>query len=428
MDPITIISLVLPPVILTFFISRWMSGKEKALLDQQKEAAIREADLLRNELLQERGLLAEEKEEKSQAMQRLAALETEYKLVRQRLDDYTKDLAAQDERFKNLAQQVLEEKSHSFDVQQKKGIQSLLEPLQERIKAFEEKVEKTNHESIQRHTSLKEQISYLHQQSERVSKDANNLARALKGDYQKQGAWGELILESILDKSGLVKDREYFTQDTQVNEEGRRQRPDVVIALPDGKKLIIDSKVSLNAYQNMVNAEIEEDADISSKAHLLAVRNHVDTLSAKNYQDLYEMESPDFVLMFIPIDTAFSAALARDNHLYQYAFDKNVVIVTPSTLLATLKTVETMWRNDKQNRYALEIAGEAGKMYDKFVGFVDDMEKMGKQMDTAKNTYNSAIKKLSTGSGNLVGRAEKIKALGAKAHKKLNLSTDEDDD
>ncbi|MFZ1558863.1 MAG: DNA recombination protein RmuC, partial [Saprospiraceae bacterium] len=231
--------------------------------------------------------------------------------------------------------------------------------------------------------------------------------------------WGELILESILDKSGLEKNREYFVQVTERNDEGKMYKPDVVIQLPDGKKLIIDSKVSLNAYEMMVNADTDDEQKIAHKAHVLAVKNHIDSLASKNYHDLYKVESPDFVLMFIPIDTALSAAIQLDSELYLYAFDKNIVMVAPSTLLATLKTVDTMWRNDKQNRFAMEIAEEAGKMYDKFVGFADDMDKLGKQLNTAQSTYHDSMKKLNSGTGNLVSRAENIKALGAKANKSL---------
>ena len=233
-----------------------------------------------------------------------------------------------------------------------------------------------------------------------------------------QGNWGELILESVLDKSGLEKDREYFLQQT-FDHEGKQVRPDVIIHLPDGKRLIIDSKVSLTAYEQMIRAE-DQAIKTFEKAHLLSVRKHIDGLSAKNYHDVYQIESPDFVLLFIPIDTAFASAIKADPGLYQYAFDKNIVIVTPSTLLATLKTVDSLWKNEKQQKHALDIATEAGKMYDKFVGLVEDLDKLGKQMDTARGTYHDSMKKLKEGSGNLVGRAEKIKALGAKANKKLS--------
>jgi len=385
--------------------------RANTLLDQNK--------FMQVELAQERELLGTERNRSSDLKQDIAGLESELKNIRERFFEYRNDLESQDQRFKVLANQILEEKTQRFDVQQKKGIQELLEPLKEKIISFEEKVEKTNVASAQRHASLKEQLHFLSAQSDKVAADANNLASALKGDFKKQGNWGELILDSILEKSGLVKGREYFVQNSKRTDEGRMLRPDVIIDTPNGKKIIIDSKVSLNAYNKMVGADNDEEAKLSQRAHVLAVKKHVGELSSKNYHDLYKQESPDFVMMFIPIDTAFSAALQYDPDLYNYAFDKNIVIVSSSTLLATLKTVESMWRNDKQNKHAIEISEEAGKMYDKFVGFVEDVEKIGAQLDTVKNTYNHTWNKLTSGQGNLIKRAKRIKALGAKANKSL---------
>lgn len=355
----------------------------------------------------------------------LASATSDYQNLLQRYQSEVADADKKLHLFENIAHRILSKQSAEMDEKQKLGMKEVLEPLKERIKTFEEKIEKTNLETVQRHESLKEQMKFLYEKSDQVSKDANNLARALKGDYKKQGNWGELILESILDKSGLVKNREYFVQVSERNEQGQLHKPDVVIHLPDAKKLIIDSKVSLVAYENMINADDDDTQKIAHRAHVLAITNHINTLSQKNYHDLYKVESPDFVLMFIPIDTAFSAALQLDPNLYTYAFDRNIVIVTSSTLLATLKTVESMWRNDKQNRYAMEIAEEAGKMYDKFVGFAEDMDKLGKQLNTAQNTYHDSMKKLTTGTGNLVNRAEYIKSLGAKTNKFLPKVADE---
>jgi len=357
---------------------------------------------------------------KNQALEiKITTLEAELRHFKEKYDHLVNDTEHQLQKFENIANKVLHHQSTVMDEKQKLGIKEILDPLKEKIKTFEDKIEKTNLESVGRHESLKEQMKLLYEKSDQVSKDANNLVKALKGDYKKQGNWGELILESILDKSGLEKNREYFVQVTERNDEGKMYKPDVVIQLPDGKKLIIDSKVSLNAYEMMVNADTDDEQKIAHKAHVLAVKNHIDTLASKNYHDLYKVESPDFVLMFIPIDTALSAAILLDAELYLYAFDKNIVMVAPSTLLATLKTVDTMWRNDKQNRFAMEIAEEAGKMYDKFVGFADDMDKLGKQLNTAQSTYHDSMKKLNSGTGNLVSRAENIKALGAKANKSL---------
>ncbi len=355
-----------------------------------------------------------------------ASLESEIKFMQQNYDALVNDKAIQMQRFEQIAGKILAQQSQSMDERQKTGMKEILEPLKEKIKSFEEKIEKSNVDTAGRHESLKEQMKLLYEKSDQVSKDAGNLVKALKGDYKKQGNWGELILESILDKSGLEKNREYFVQVTERNDQGKMVKPDVVIHLPGSKRLIIDSKVSLNAYDAMVNADDEEEQKTAHKAHVLAIKNHIDNLASKNYHDLYSMESPDFVLMFIPIDTALSAAIQLDPDLYLYAFEKNIVMVAPSTLLATLKTVDTMWRNDKQNRFALEIAEEAGKMYDKFVGFVEDMDKLGKQLFTVQHTYQDAVKKMSTGTGNLLSRAENIKSLGAKANKTLpRLNSDE---
>jgi len=254
--------------------------------------------------------------------------------------------------FKNIAQKLLEEKSKTFATSQKKELNEVLNPLKERIQHFEKKVEASNKESIARHSSLKEQIVHLSDLNKQMSNEAKQLTNALKQDNKAQGNWGELILESILDKSGLEKDREYHVQNSLSTDEGKTYRPDVIIDLPDSKKIIIDSKVSLTAYNQLVNAEEAEESERNLTAHLLSLKKHIDSLAAKNYHDLYRIESPDFVMMFVPIETAFSIALQKEPGLYTYAFDKNIVIVTPSTLLATLKTVETLWRNDKQHRNA----------------------------------------------------------------------------
>ena len=334
-------------------------------------------------------------------------------------DDILKMQKNSEKHFENIANRLLEEKTQRFSETNQKNMKQILDPLNAKIKEFEQKVESTNKESIDRHSGLKEMIGHLSEQSKQVAQDANNLAKALKGDFKQQGNWGELVLQSILDRSGLTKGDEYETQVSERDEEGRLFQPDIVIKLPDNKRLIVDSKVSLVAYDQLIAAVDQDEALKHEKNHSIAIKNHINNLSSKNYHDLYQIESPDFVLMFIPIDTAFSSALRQDPTLFDYAFSKNVIIVTASTLLATLKTVETLWKNDKQNRYAQDIAAEAGKMYDKFVGFMDDMEKMGNQINTVKGTFEKSMNKLHTGSGNLVKRAEKIKELGANANKAL---------
>ena len=320
--------------------------------------------------------------------------------------------------FENLANKILEEKSSKFAKQNKESIENILNPLKEKIKTFEDKVEKTHKESIDYHAALRQQIFGLKELNEQMSREATNLTKALKGDSKMQGNWGELVLERVLEKSGLEKDREYSVQKSFTREDGSRVMPDVIINLPDGKKMIVDSKVSLTDYERYVNAE-EEDRPRFLQDHVNSIKKHVSELSAKKYEEIYEMESPDFVLMFVPIEPAFALAINRDNKLYNQAFEKNIVIVTPSTLLATLRTIDSMWNNEKQQRNAIEIARQAGALYDKFEGFVTDLTKVGRKMDEAKREYQGAMNKLVEGRGNIVTSIERLKKMGAKAKKSL---------
>ena len=321
--------------------------------------------------------------------------------------------------FENLANKILEEKTQKFTEQNKENLKNILSPLQDKILHFEKKVEDTHKESIDYHAALRQQILGLREMNAQMSKETINLTKALKGDSKMQGNWGELVLERVLEKSGLEKGREYEVQQSFTNEEGTRILPDVIINLPDGKKMIVDSKVSLTAYERYVNEEDDVQQNIYLKEHVNSVKRHVEQLSDKRYQDIYHMESPDFVLLFIPIEPAFALALQEDLNLYNKAFEKNIVIVTPSTLLATLRTIDSMWTNQKQQENALEIARQAGALYDKFEGFVSDLIKIGKKMDEAKVEYSSAMNKLTEGKGNLVTSAEKLKKMGAKAKKSL---------
>ncbi len=323
--------------------------------------------------------------------------------------------------FENLANRILEEKSVKFTEQNKENLKQILNPLQEKIQTFEQKIDNTNKENIERHAALGEHLKSLHEQNIKISTEAINLTKALKGDSKTQGNWGELILERVLEKSGLEKGREYELEKSFTVNDGERQRlrPDVIIHLPDNKKMIVDSKVSLTAYEKMVNAESEEERNLFLKEHIVSLNRHVVQLSEKKYEDLYEIESPDFVLLFVPIEPAFAVATNFDNQLYNKAFEKNIVIVTPSTLLATLRTIDSMWNNEKQQRNAIEIARQAGALYDKFDGLIADLTKVGKKMDEAKSGYKDAMNKLFEGRGNLITSVEKIKKLGAKAKKSL---------
>ncbi len=321
--------------------------------------------------------------------------------------------------FENLANKILEEKSTKFTVQNKENIQNILNPLEKKIKDFEDKVEKTHKESIDYHSALRQQILSLRELNAQMSKETLNLTRALKGDSKTQGNWGELVLERVLEKSGLEKDREYFVQQSFTNEEGKRILPDVVIHLPDNKKMVIDSKVSLTAYEKFVNTDEEIEKTTYLKEHLVSLKRHVEQLSEKKYEDIYKIESPDFVLLFIPIEPAFAVALNEDNTLYNKAFERNIVIVTPTTLLATLRTIDTMWNNEKQQRNAIEIARQAGALYDKFEGLLKDLISIGKKIDATKSDYSAAMNKLVDGRGNLITSVEKLKKMGAKAKKAL---------
>ncbi|HRV55650.1 MAG TPA: DNA recombination protein RmuC, partial [Mangrovimonas sp.] len=318
----------------------------------------------------------------------------------------------------NLANKILDEKSEKFTLQNKENIKQILNPLQEKIQTFEKKVEDSQKESISMHSALKEQLLGLKDLNQQMTKEANNLTKALKGDSKMQGNWGELVLERVLEKSGLEKDREYFVQQSFTKPDGSRLMPDVVLHLPDNKKMIIDSKVSLTDYERYANAE-EDEKPAFLKAHVNSIKKHVDQLSEKKYEDLYEIESPDFVLMFIPIEPAFAIAVTEDNSLYNKAFEKNIVIVTPSTLLATLRTVDSMWTNEKQQQNAFEIARQAGALYDKFEGLITDLTGIGKKLDSAKSDYSAAMNKLVEGKGNLITSVQKLKKMGAKAKKEL---------
>ena len=324
--------------------------------------------------------------------------------------------------FENLANKILEEKTNKFTIKNKENIEQILNPLQERLLLFEKKIEETHKESIDRHAALRQQILSLKELNEQMSKEAVNLTKALKGDSKTQGNWGELILERVLEKSGLEKGREYEMEksfNVSGDENRIRLRPDVIIHLPDNKKMIVDSKVSLTAYERYVNSEDEKEKEQALKEHINSINRHVEQLSAKKYEDLYEIESPDFVLLFIPVEPAFALAINTDNELYNKAFSKNIVIVTPSTLLATLRTIDSMWNNEKQQRNAIEIAKQAGDLYDKFSNLVDDLIKVGKKIDDAKKDYGNAMNKLVDGKGNLISRVERIKKLGIKAKKSL---------
>jgi DNA recombination protein RmuC len=352
----------------------------------------------------------------------LARRNTEFEYLQQQNLNREKELEERQQQlrkdFELLATKILDEKTEKFTLQNKENIKNILNPLQEKLQIFEKKVEDSQKESISMHSALKEQLLGLKDLNQQMTKETTNLTRALKGDSKMQGNWGELVLEHVLEKSGLEKDREYFVQQSFTTAEGSRVLPDVVLHLPDNKRMVIDSKVSLTDYERYVNAD-EDERPKFLKAHVNSIKKHIDQLSEKKYEDLYDIESPDFVLMFIPIEPAFAVAINDDNTLYNKAFEKNIVIVTPATLLATLRTVDSMWNNEKQQQNAIEIARQAGALYDKFEGLVSDLTGVGKKIDAAKDDYSAAMNKLVEGKGNLITSVQKLKKLGAKAKKDL---------
>lgn len=322
--------------------------------------------------------------------------------------------------FEMIANKILEEKTSKFTEQNKTNLDLLLTPLKDNIKAFEEKVEKVYKAESDERNTLKGVISQLMVQSKQIQEDANNLTKALKGDSKKQGNWGEVILERVLERSGLIKDREYRIQASLSGADGSRLQPDVLIDLPDDKHIVVDSKVSLVAYERFVSADTDEERESQLKQHIFSIKAHIQGLSGKNYHDLYQINSPDFVLLFIPIESSFGLAVQSDAELFNYAWDRKVVIVSPSTLLATLRTIASIWKQERQNRNVLEIARLSGSMYDKFVGFLSDMDAIGRNIRQSQDAYDKAVNKLSTGAGNLSSTSEKIKKLGAKTNKQID--------
>jgi len=356
--------------------------------------------------------------------ERIVKAEESFKSQRERLSEQENYIQTLQQQFKlefeNIANKLLDDKSKSFTEHNRTQLDVILNPFKEKLKDFEEKVDKVYKAESDERNVLKGEINKLVENNRLMSEETQNLTKALKGDQKKQGNWGEMILEKVLERSGLVKDREYRVQTSMVGPDGNRLQPDVVIDMPDGKHLIVDSKVSLVAYERLVNCDNDAEREVYAKEHVKSIQNHINDLCGKNYQDLYQINSPDFVLLFVPIESSFSVAVQLDEELFNYAWDRRVVIVSPSTLLATLGTVASIWKQERQNKNVLEIARLSGTMYDKFYNFVEDLEDIGKSLKQTEKAYDKAINKLSTGAGNLTVTADKIKKLGAKASKQLD--------
>ncbi len=367
-----------------------MNEKESALFELHGQLASRTAD---NKNLEEKLVL--QKKEVEQLQERFSI------------------------EFKNLANEILEEKTKKFTEQNKTSLDQLLKPLGEKIRDFQKKVEETYDKEAQQRFSLKEEVKRLAELNQQVSKEASNLTRALKGESKTQGNWGEVILESILEKSGLVKDREYFIQQSYTDQEGKRLQPDVIVSYPGERSIIVDSKVSLTAYEKYTATDDPGLQEKELKNHIQSIKNHIIDLSSKNYQDIYSIHSLDFVMMFLPVEPAYYLAIQQEPELWNFAYDRRILLISPTNLIAALKMVESMWRQEYQSNNAQLIAQKSGDMYDKFVGLVSDLIDVGNKLKTTQKSYEDAMNKLSAGKGNLVKRAEDLKELGLKTKKEI---------
>ena len=410
-------------VFIGIYLQKQKSNSIRQILEDREGQLLNQLEAQRKEVLAEKLAKEEIRKIKEDYAIELSKKEVDFENLLERNKEQKEEVEKLQEKFSKefqlLANKILEEKSKKFTDQNEINIKNILTPLQEKIKDFEKRVEDSNKESITRHSAMQQQLKNLQELNLQITKEASNLTKALKGDTKMQGNWGEVVLERVLEKSGLKKDSEYTVQNSFSTEDGKRVLPDVIIHLPGDKKMIVDSKVSLIAFERFVDEEDEAQKPIWIKEHVNSVKKHVDQLSAKSYHSLYEMESPDFVLLFIPLEPAFAVALQQEPQLYNLAFEKNIVIVTPSTLLATLRTIDSMWQNDRQHNNAIDIAKQAGRLYDQFKNLLDDLEKVGKQLNTVQTTYSNSMTKL-TGRGNLLSRVENLKILGAKASKQID--------
>ncbi len=399
-------------------------GEDGQKLKLELEMEVQRTENLTKDLGTINQQLSTEREKMMNLNSEHSGLKANYQNLQTRLSEQKEEVNQLQEKFriefKNLANEILEEKSKKFTDQNKINIGQVLDPLKEKIERFERKVEQSSKDSLEQNTALKTQLDHLKELNKQITKEAENLTKALKGESKTQGNWGEMQLENILDKVGLQKDVHYFKEKNLKTEEGSNQRLDYIIKMPDEKYLVLDSKVSLTAYSNYYDHEDEASQAKYLKQHLDSVYSHIKLLGEKNYQNLYEIQQPDFVLMFIANEPALTIALREDHDLYEKALDKNIVLVSTSTLLATLRTVSYIWKQDLQNKNALEIARQAGALYDKFEGFTQDLLKVGNSLRQTKENYDGAMNKLSEGNGNLVRRTEVLKELGAKASKQID--------
>ena len=405
--------------------------KKSDVLQEQKVTAEKQSlileervQLLKTEAESSNGELTKIREENIILVGRLEKAKVEYLNLQEKLQTQKNELEEIQKKFtaefENIANKILKKNSEEFTAANQKNLGDVLNPLKEKILLFERKVEDTYQKGLKDQTDLRAELKKLYDLNTKISEEANNLAKALKGDVKKQGNWGEVVLERILERSGLNEGEQgYQKQFSDTTDDGKRIQPDVIINLPDNKHIIIDSKVSLVSYERAVNAASDDERLVHVKEHLQSLKSHIKGLSEKHYQTAKSLNSPDFVLLFVPIESSFSLAIQEDHELFSFAWDQKVVIVSPSTLLATLRTIASIWQQENQTRNAMEIARQSGALYDKFAGFIFDMENIGKNIESTRKTYDSAMNKLTTGSGNLINRVENLKKLGAKTTKEL---------
>ncbi len=408
---------VLGALLLWVFLRRGLV--EKARIQERSSLFEQQLQQTEGELTRSRGTIVDLTSSLSSARAEAVHLQDQLQHERAQLQEMQQTLTDQ---FKGIADNLLLESSRRLQEQHREKLDDILVPFKESILRFEKKIDDTQREAIRDNQSLKEQLLSLQKLNLTIGEEARNLTTALKGQAKTQGNWGEVILERILEKSGLCRGREYTVQSSHLSGDGRRLQPDVVVHLPENKNLVIDSKVSLLAFERFCSCDDPAQKDAELKEHLASVRRHVKELASKSYQRLYELPSLDFVLMFIPVEPAFNEAVNADPELYTDAFEQNIIIVSTSTLLATLRTIASIWRQENQNRNAAEIARLGGEMYDKFAGLLEDLQDLGRKIGAAQNSFDDVLTKLSKGRGNLLRRAEELKKLGAKTGRSIGPS------
>ncbi|MBK5202284.1 MAG: DNA recombination protein RmuC [Prolixibacteraceae bacterium] len=427
---VLIIIVTLAVIIITNILSGTKSRKREKvtatqLSESEKQIAIRDEKInsYLQQLQREKDESIQLKSERDEAIRKQIRLQAEKENLAEKLETQMQEMKKLREKFtiefENAANKILKQNSEDFTSLNQKNIGEILNPLKEKIQLFEQKVTDTYEKGLKDQTDLKAELKKLRDMNQRISEDADHLTKALKGDVKKQGNWGEVILDRVLEFSGLTEGREYKKQYNIKGEEGQILQPDILIMLPGEKHIIVDSKVSLVAYEKAVNAINDEEQKTYTEEHIRSIRSHIKELNEKHYEKIPGLNTPDFVLLFIPLESSFSAAIQSDNELFAYAWSRKVVIVSPSTLLATLRTIASVWQQENQTRNTLEIAQQGGRLYDKFVNFIKDLEQIGTNIDQTKKNYDAAMNKLQIGRGNLVHSAEKLRELGAKTAKKL---------